>query len=208
MKADQRISDILLRVAQGTPRRKVTVNELLRAFGDRGFGAFIFLFAVPNLMPVTIPGQTAVLGFPLILLAWQWLMGRSRPWFPQRIARHSFRRHEMRAAIAKPMEWLKRGERYIKPRQGWVFGFWGEKALALLALALAVVIFLPIPLGNMLPALALMLIGLGLVERDGVAALVGAALGVSGLMVVSGVLYAMVLAGWLLFEKVLTSLII
>lgn len=38
---------------------------------------------------------------------------------------------------------------------------------------MAVIVLLPIPFGNVLPALAMMLIGLGLVFRDGVAIVLG-----------------------------------
>ena len=44
--------------------------------------------------------------------------------------------------------------------------------------AMAVLIFLPIPFGNVVPAVALLLIGLGLVFEDGLALLAGATLGV------------------------------
>lgn len=38
---------------------------------------------------------------------------------------------------------------------------------------MAIIVVLPIPFGNVLPALAMMLIGLGLVFRDGMAILLG-----------------------------------
>jgi hypothetical protein len=38
---------------------------------------------------------------------------------------------------------------------------------------MAFIVVMPIPFGNVLPALALMLIGLGLVFRDGVAVVLG-----------------------------------
>jgi hypothetical protein len=43
----------------------------------------------------------------------------------------------------------------------------------LLFLVLGVVIFLPIPFGNMLPAIAIIMISLGLIEEDGVLVVVG-----------------------------------
>jgi hypothetical protein len=49
---------------------------------------------------------------------------------------------------------------------------------------------IPIPFAHNLPAVALVLIGLGLIERDGVAILIGAAIGMVGT-----VLYALVLFG-------------
>ena len=48
---------------------------------------------------------------------------------------------------------------------------------------MAVIVVLPIPFGNVLPALAMMLIGLGLVFRDGVAMILG--LLMSGVAVVA-----------------------
>ena len=47
-------------------------------------------------------------------------------------------------------------------------------------------IILPIPLGNVLPALALMLLGLGMVFRDGIAVLVSATLATSAVLYTAG----------------------
>ena len=56
---------------------------------------------------------------------------------------------------------------------------------------LSIILLLPIPLGNMLPALAIALIALGVLERDGVWVLGGIAVGGGSIFVVAGVLYAM-----------------
>jgi hypothetical protein len=44
------------------------VAELLETAGDRAFGALMFVFALPNVVP-TPPGVSAALGLPLIVLA-------------------------------------------------------------------------------------------------------------------------------------------
>ena len=54
------------------------------------------------------------------------------------------------------------------------------------------VLFLPIPLGNMLPAFAISLIALGILERDGLWIIVGAVLGVLSLLIVWGVIWAVI----------------
>lgn len=59
-------------------------------------------------------------------------------------------------------------------------------------LVLAAVLALPIPLGNMLPALAICLIVLGVLERDGLWVLIGTATGLVSLVVVAGVVYALI----------------
>jgi hypothetical protein len=48
---------------------------------------------------------------------------------------------------------------------------------------------LPIPFAHNLPALALVLIGLGLIERDGLAMLIGAAIGLAGTLIYGLVLF-------------------
>ena len=55
---------------------------------------------------------------------------------------------------------------------------------------MAALIILPIPFGNVLPALALMLLGLGLAFRDGVLVLVGAATGGLALLSTSALAFA------------------
>ena len=63
---------------------------------------------------------------------------------------------------------------------------------------LAIVLFLPIPLGNMLPALTISIFALAILERDGLAVLIGYGLAAISLFVVSGVVYAMALSAYLL----------
>ena len=53
---------------------------------------------------------------------------------------------------------------------------------------MALIVVMPIPFGNVLPALALMLIALGLVFRDGVAVILGLAVAALALAVTAGLL--------------------
>jgi hypothetical protein len=54
---------------------------------------------------------------------------------------------------------------------------------------LALITMVPIPFAHNLPALALVLIGLGLIERDGLAMLIGAMIGVIGTLIYGLVLF-------------------
>ena len=64
--------------------------------------------------------------------------------------------------------------------------------LGALAFLLSVVVTLPIPLGNILPAFAVCLIALGVLERDGIWASVGAVIGLAALALSGPVAYAMI----------------
>ena len=71
-----------------------------------------------------------------------------------------------------------------------------------LSLLLSVLLVLPIPLGNVLPALAISLMALGVLERDGVWVLAGFAVAAAAGSVIYGVLFAMVKAGLYFFTQV------
>jgi hypothetical protein len=65
---------------------------------------------------------------------------------------------------------------------------------------LAVVLTLPIPFGNWLPAFAISIIGLAIVEKDGVAVLIGIVTGVIGLAIAGTVLVGLIYGLILLFS--------
>ena len=78
-----------------------------------------------------------------------------------------------------------------------------EYLVGLVRLLLAVVLVLPIPLGNMLPALAISMLALGILERDGFWILAGLAVAAVSAAVVSGVVFAAFKAAVYFVTKVL-----
>jgi hypothetical protein len=82
-----------------------------------------------------------------------------------------------------------------RPRMLALTGPLGERLIGLTGLVLALVVFLPVPFGNAIPGLALVLMAVGLLGRDGLAVLAGAAIGLAGLAVVSGFVYGAAVAG-------------
>jgi len=75
---------------------------------------------------------------------------------------------------------IRRVERLVGPRLIWLTTRRGEQIIGLFAFVLAVVLFLPVPFGNTLPALAIAILALAVLERDGIAAIAGTLVGVSG----------------------------
>jgi hypothetical protein len=186
------LSTMLHALAQDESRERIAVSDLLAALGDRALAALLFVFAVPNVLPVP-PGTSAILGAPLIFLAAQLAFGR-RPWLPDVIARRTMTRADFAAVVRRIGPWLARAERMLRPRAMGLALPPMEYLVGLVCLLLAVVLVLPIPLGNMLPALAISLLALGVLARDGLWVLVGLAVAVVSAVVVSGVVFAMVKA--------------
>ena len=186
------LSAVLQGLASDTGRERIAIGDLLEVLGDRALAALLFVFAVPNVVPVP-PGTSAILGAPLVFLAAQMALGL-RPWLPRWIAGRTLSRSDFAAVVRRIGPWLARAERLLRPRASGLALPPMEHLVGLVCLLLAVVLVLPVPLGNMLPALAISLMALGVLERDGLWVLTGLATAAVAITVVWGVLFAMVQA--------------
>lgn len=189
-KRGRRLSEILSDIAQDGDRARVSVADIFSAMGDRAFGALLLIFAIPNVVP-TPPGTSAITGAPLVFLAAQLMLGQS-PWLPKIIANRSMAREDFAAIVRRISPWLARGERMLRPRMTYLVYPPVEYVTGLLCLILAIILALPIPLGNILPAIAICLFSFGILERDGLCILFGLVTFVLSLVVVAGVLFAIV----------------
>ncbi|MBW4975097.1 exopolysaccharide biosynthesis protein [Roseovarius mucosus] len=200
----RRLSDILQEIADepAATDERISLGHLIEGFGNRAFGALLFIFAVPVALPIAIPGISAVLGAPLLFLSWQLMRGREQPWLPEVMRSRSFRRIDFARMLQRVLPSIRRVERLVGPRLIWMTTRRGEKVIGLLAFILALILFLPIPFGNTVPALAIAILALAVLERDGLAAIVGALVGAAGIAVVSGVTFALMKGAILLIQSV------
>jgi hypothetical protein len=195
VRSGRRISGILIALAEATRGERISFGDMVDAFSARAYGPLIVLFAAPNVLPVALPGISAVLGAPLILLTAQLMLGRRHPWLPGFLRRRSLARASFESLVARIVPRLRRLEAMIRPRLLLLTGVAGTRLIGATGLLLSTIIFLPIPFGNMLPGLALVLMAVGLLGRDGVAVLAGGAIGIVGIAVVSGFIYGLLVAG-------------
>jgi hypothetical protein len=195
------LSAVLQSLADDATRERISVSDLLAALGDRALAAVLFVFALPNVLPVP-PGTSVVLGTPLVFLAAQLALGRA-PWLPSVIMQRSMLRADFASLVRRMAPWLVRGERLLRPRLMALTTPPIEYVVGLVCLVLALVLALPIPLGNVLPALAICLLALGVLERDGLWVLAGLLTTAASAAVVSGVIYAIVKAAIFFVTKVL-----
>lgn len=179
----QPLSAILRDVAGGDARR-VCVDDLMERFGGSAMGALLLLFGLACLLPLP-PGGTTLFGAPLLLLAPQLAFGRHAPWLPAKLRRRSISLEDVRKGLPKVLKWLERMEAVSRPRLTWLFAPAGVRMIGAVCTVLAFILILPIPLGNFLPAIAVSLLALSLVQRDGVLALAGYAVAAVGIGVVA-----------------------
>ena len=198
----RRTSVILREFLAGHPEPRISLGALRDALEDRGFGILLFIFALPNLIPLNVPLLSAVLGVPLVLLGAQLAYGAHKPWFPNWLTERSFPRESFTAVVLRALPYLERIERLLRPRLPALTTWTGERFVGSAVLILAIVLTLPIVFGNWLPSFAIAIIGLAIVEKDGLAIVVGLIFGVIGLIVAGAVVFGFLKAMLLLISAV------
>jgi hypothetical protein len=167
-------SAILHGLTLGPPDDKVSFGQMLDALGERGFGLLLMLFAIPNLLPFPgVPGVSFVTGMAILFISVQLILAKNEPTFPDWVSRKSFSRAQLSKFIVKTNPLLRWLEKPIKPRLSPMVVGVGERMIGVVGVIHALTLALPIPMGNLPQAVALILLALALIELDGLMAILG-----------------------------------
>ena len=162
-----------LRKLARSRKLRLSLGDLVAPFeGQGGLGQVLFVLALPVLVPLP-PGASMVLALPLLIVAPQIVAGRNQLWLPGWLSRRTFDRAAFTKLVARVLPLLERIEALGRPRISGLTGPLGARAVGVAATLMALVLVLPIPFANLLPALALGLFALGLTRRDGLLVLGG-----------------------------------
>ncbi len=182
----QSISDIFRNIDTQITGEYVSIDHLLEALHERGFGILILLLSVPMALPIPVPpGINVLLASPLILLTAQQALGRHTVWLPEGMRKKTIARQKMSTVIQAILPWSERIERFIKPRLEFVTLGVFSHLIGGFGLIMALTICVPLPLTNTVPSLGIALMAIGVIMRDGVAVLCGAVIGMAWVFVLS-----------------------
>lgn len=181
-----RVSTILRRIAdEGGPEDRIPFGVLAERLGDRGFGVILFIWALPNMIP--LPGISSLFGVLIMITAGQMVLGHERPWLPRRLLARDVRRADFKRMTDRVLPYIERFERFCKPRLTVVPQGATERLIGLLIVVLGFVLLLPIFGANLLPAFGVAIISLGLIEADGLTVLAGVLVSTVALAVFVGI---------------------
>lgn len=166
-----RFSDVL----EALGRRggeNLAVSEMVDAFGERALGAVMVLIALISLLPWP-PGGKVVFSVPLILIAAEVMTRRDTLWLPGWVMRRSVSRTGYAQGIARAIRPIRFIERLSKPRMSALTDDVAQVGIGLLCILLAIMLAFPVPFGDMLPAVTIIIFGFALMQRDGLAMIAG-----------------------------------
>lgn len=171
------LGDQLQQAIDQLPPDQLSLDALLDQFGPQGLLLLTALLTLVFLIPVSIPGVSTVFGAGILLVGVCRLLRRPL-WLPAKLRARQLPADRLRSALGRGMVWVGRLQKISRPHRlpalvdsrpaetvndaGLVLG-----ALLLMAP------FGFVPFSNTLPALALLFYAVGLIQRDGLAILIG-----------------------------------
>ena len=166
------VTRLLRRLADDGGGAGLTLHEIRDRLDERAYGLLILLLSIPCLVP-GLYGVPQVVGLIVILLAGQMLVGREEPWLPRWFLN-----------LRCKGSWLKAMADFAETKLGWIDRLSrprlrrfadgpGEKLAAVFMILATVTIVMP--LTNTIPSIALALLSVGLIQRDGLFVLAGCA---------------------------------
>ncbi len=164
-------------VSRRLPPEGVTLADILDLVGRDSLLLLCIFLTLIFMVPVSIPGVSTVFGAGILLIGISRLFNRNL-WLPKRVQRRVVSTEKLRAALERALKWLRRLERISRPhRLRWLTARGPMAIFNNLSLILGAVLLMApfglIPFSNTLPALAILLLALGLMQRDGVCILLG-----------------------------------
>jgi len=157
----------------------VSFKSLIDSLGLRSYGILFLLLILPHAIPIAgIIGISAISALFILIFSTQMAVEMNHPWLPKFIAKKELKKTILLRSLKIVKPFLIKIEPYIKPRWliishplvlqfvGWVIA------------ALCLVMLLPIPFSIVGPALAIFLISIGILEKDGLVIVLGICLGV------------------------------
>lgn len=183
---------------------RVRLDDLLAETKGRGFHFLLLLIALPFVGPIPLPGFSLPFGLVVTILGMRLAVGKP-PWLPGFLRARSFDPKFLAKVLlgtSRLMEWM---EIFLRPRLGFVEAhvIFGRFAGFLIGVSgLMLMLPLPLPFSNSLPAWTVIFLAAGALGHDGLFFLLGC-----GSFVVSVAFFTFVAVGGAAAVEQLTRLL-
>ncbi len=192
------ISRRLYRLAEDAERDTVTLDWTLGQLHERAFGLFLLVLALPCCIPF-LYGIPQIVALPLMFVSAQILLGRTSPWLPERLGAREISKVGLHDLADRARPWLERVEALSRPRLAMLTHPPLDRLVGIALVLFSASILVPLPGTNTVPGIAVVIVSMGLLQRDGILVLAGSALGTVWIatLIFAGATLASLVKGWL-----------
>lgn len=196
----QSISEQLAALSQNAEGDSVTLGWILDQLHERAFGLFLLILALPCCIPF-LYGVPQVVALPLVFVSGQIVLGRRVPWLPTKLRDRPIQSSSLADLSRRADPILKRIESVSLPRLAILTRPPLDRIVGLALLLFSASILTPLPATNTVPGIAVLLVSMGLLQRDGVLIAVGSLLGTIWIaaLLFAGATLVTLLRGWIGF---------
>jgi hypothetical protein len=178
----RKLSEELAGLRASAGERPITLREVIQTLGGRAYMLLVLLLAIPFISPIPLPGLSTPFGLAIALIAFRLSLGQ-RPWLSKKLQRKELPAGFIGKVFAVSEKLLRFFEKLLRPRLTFLTDtplLVQLHAVLMLIAALALLLPLPIPFSNSIPAWSILLLAAGLLERDGFFILAGYGVFVAG----------------------------
>lgn len=165
----RKLSDELAMILREFEVETVTLREVLALLHGRGYVLLLMFLALPFCQPIPLPGLSTPLGLIIAIIGVRLALGH-KPWLPQRLLDTRLSPKLFAKIFALTQRIVRWFERFLRPRMLHVTAsprLEQLHAVPIVICALLLLLPVPIPFSNVIPAWGILLICGGLLERDG-----------------------------------------
>ena len=165
----RKLSEELALILREFEVENVTLREVIGLLHGRGYLLLVMLISLPFCTPIPLPGLSTPLGLIIAIIGVRLALG-AKPWLPARLLDLRLPPAIFTKVFAITQRIILWFERLLRPRLLWLTASGGLRqlhAIPIVICAALLLLPLPIPFSNTIPAWGIMLIAGGLLERDG-----------------------------------------
>lgn len=192
------LSLTLRSVVDSITGEKITLRSLMEAIGEQGLLLLCAVLALPFLIPVSIPGVSTVFGLGIILLGVAVTLNRL-PWLPAVILDREIETARLRPTLEKGVALVGRIDRFVKPRlDALTRNAVMDRVNGAMLVFCGLLLMAPfgfVPFSNTLPAVAILLLCFGMIQRDGAFILLGYLMAIATVIYFGALFYGAYRAG-------------
>lgn len=166
----EKLSKSLLDLAEQFRNRPMRLFDVLQATRGRGYDLVLLLLVLPFMTPVTLPFLSTPFGMAVTLIGLRLALGQ-KPRLPRKLLMKELPARFVPRLLRAASRVLRLLEKFIKPRLAFMregFVFQRVTGVLLAGSGLLLLLPLPIPFTNFMPACTIFLLAAGALERDGV----------------------------------------
>ncbi|MEM6276837.1 MAG: exopolysaccharide biosynthesis protein [Pseudomonadota bacterium] len=195
---DIAISSRLDHLAADAKAADVSLAWVLDQLRERAFGLFLLILALPCCIPF-LYGVPQIVALPLMFVSAQLVLGKRVPWLPARLAAREVSSESLRSLAERAGPWLRRIEALSKPRLAALTRAPFDRVVGLALVLFSASILVPLPGTNTVPGIAVVIVAMGLLQRDGILVVLGGILGTAWIasLVFAGASLVSLLRAWL-----------